>query len=187
MFMVGSFSAIQPTGDILLGNYLGALRFWVTEQSLHDYFFSVADLHAITSFHDPAELQAQTLDTAAILYAVGIDPSVSALSIQSQVHEHAELAWVLNCVTGFGELQRMTQFKDKSSRQRELRGTAGLFVYPVLQAADILLYQTERVLVGEDQRQHLELARTLADRFNRRFGHACTAPRAVIPTIGARI
>lgn len=185
--MARSFSGIQPTGDVHLGNYLGALRFWVSEQNQHDCFFSIVDLHAITSSHMPADLQAKTLDTAATLYAVGIDPSASTLFVQSRVHEHTELAWVLNCVTAFGELQRMTQFKDKSSGKRETRATAGLFIYPVLQAADILLYQAERVVVGEDQRQHLELARTLAERFNRRFSHVFTAPQTVIPTMGARI
>ncbi|MGB7436090.1 MAG: tryptophan--tRNA ligase [Candidatus Acidiferrum sp.] len=185
--MVRVFSGIQPTGDIHLGNYLGALRFWVSEQNRHECFFSIVDLHAITSPQNPAELRAKTLDTAAILLAIGIDPLASTLFVQSHVREHAELAWVLNCLTTLGELRRMTQFKDKTSRQREIHASAGLFVYPVLQAADILLYQAERILVGEDQRQHLELARTLAGRFNHRFGPAFNLPQPVIPEMGARI
>ena len=185
--MVRVFSGIQPTGDIHLGNYLGALRWWVSEQNEHECFFSIVDLHAITSPQNPVKLRAKTLDTAAILLAIGIDPLASTLFVQSHVREHAELAWVLNCLATLGELRRMTQFKDKSSRQREIHTSAGLFVYPVLQAADILLYQAERILVGEDQRQHLELARTLAGRFNHRFGSAFSLPRAVIPKTGARI
>jgi len=185
--MVRVFSGIQPTGDIHLGNYLGALRFWVSEQNRYECFFSIVDLHAITSPQNPAELRAKTLDTTAILLAIGIDPLASTLFLQSHVREHAELAWVLNCLTTLGELRRMTQFKDKASRQREIHASAGLFVYPVLQAADILLYQAERILVGEDQRQHLELVRTLAGRFNHRFGPAFSLPQAVIPEMGARI
>jgi tryptophanyl-tRNA synthetase len=184
--MARSFSGIQPTGDVHLGNYLGALRFWVSEQNQHECFFSIVDLHAITSAQNPAELRSKTLDTAALLLAIGIDPLASALFVQSHVHEHAELAWVLNCLTTFGELQRMTQFKDKTSRERGSPTNAGLFVYPALQAADILLYQTDRVLVGEDQRQHLELARTLAGRFNHRFGPVFRLPEAVVPKMGAR-
>jgi tryptophanyl-tRNA synthetase len=185
--MARSFSGIQPTGDIHLGNYLGALRFWVGEQNQYECFFSIVDLHAITSPQSPAELRAKTLDTAAILLAIGIDPLASTLFIQSHVCEHAELAWILNCLTTLGELRRMTQFKDKAAQEREIHTSAGLFVYPVLQAADILLYQTDRVIVGEDQRQHLELARTLAGRFNHRFGTVFSLPEAVIPTMGARI
>ena len=185
--MARSFSGIQPTGGIHLGNYLGALRFWASEQNQYECFFSIVDLHAITSPQTPAELRAKTLDTAAILLAIGIDPLASTLFVQSHVHEHAELAWVLNCLTTLGELRRMTQFKDKVSREPEIHSSAGLFVYPVLQAADILLYQADRVLVGEDQRQHLELARTLASRFNHRFGPAFHLPETVIPEMGARI
>ena len=185
--MACSFSGIQPTGDIHLGNYLGALRFWVSEQNQYECFYSIVDLHAITSPQNPAELRAKTLDTAALLLAIGIDPLASTLFVQSHVHEHAELAWVLNCFATLGELRRMTQFKDKASREREIRTSAGLFVYPVLQAADILLYQTERILVGEDQRQHLELARDLAERFNHRFGSVFTVPKAIIPKMGAKI
>lgn len=185
--MARSFSGIQPTGDIHLGNYLGALRFWVGEQNQHECFFSIVDLHAITSAQNAADLRSKTLDTAALLLAIGIDPLGSALFVQSHVHEHAELAWVLNCLTTLGELQRMTQFKAKTSREQGTSTNAGLFVYPVLQAADILLYQTDRVLVGEDQRQHLELSRTLAGRFNHRFGPVFRLPEAVIPKMGARI
>jgi tryptophanyl-tRNA synthetase len=185
--MARSFSGIQPTGDIHLGNYLGALRFWVSEQNGCDCFFSIVDLHAITSTQNPEEFRAKTLDAEAILFAIGIDPLTSTLFVQSHVHEHAELAWVLNCLTTLGELRRMTQFKDKTSRERGAPTSAGLFVYPALQAADILLYQTDRVLVGEDQRQHLELARTLASRFNHRFGPAFNLPEAVIPMTGGRI
>lgn len=185
--MARTFSGIQPTGDIHLGNYLGALRFWVSEQNQYECFFSIVDLHAITSPQNSTEFRTKTLDTAALLLAIGIDPMASTLFVQSHVHEHAELAWVLNCLTTPGELRRMTQFKDKTSRERGAPASAGLFVYPVLQAADILLYQTDRVLVGEDQRQHLELARMLAGRFNRRFGPAFSLPEAVIPKTGARI
>src|SRR6476646_3525843 len=185
--MARSFSGIQPSGDIHLGNYLGALRSWVSEQNRADCFFSMVDLHAITSPQTPAELRAKTLDTAAILLAMGIDPLASTLFVQSHVCEHAELAWTLNCLTTLGELRRMTQFKDKVSGEREIHSSVGLFVYPVLQAADILLYQADRVLVGADQRQHLELARTLAGRFNHRFGPTFSLPEAVIPKVGARI
>jgi len=185
--MARSFSGIQPTGDIHFGNYLGALRSWVSEQNRADCFFSIVDLHAITSPETPTELRAKTLDTAAILLAMGIDPLASTLFVQSHVCEHAELAWTLNCLTTLGELRRMTQFKDKVSGEREIHSSVGLFVYPVLQAADILLYQADRVLVGADQRQHLELARTLAGRFNHRFGPTFSLPEAVIPKVGARI
>jgi tryptophanyl-tRNA synthetase len=185
--MVRSFSGIQPTGDIHLGNYLGALRYWVTEQERSQCFFCIVDLHAITQTLDPVELRARTLDTAATLFAIGIDPRKSTLFVQSHVHEHAELAWVLNCLTGFGELRRMTQFKAKARQGPETQASTGLLVYPVLQAADILLYQAQRVLVGEDQRQHLELARDLAERFNHRFGNVFTVPEAVISQVAGRI
>ncbi|MGH9738797.1 MAG: tryptophan--tRNA ligase [Candidatus Acidiferrales bacterium] len=185
--MARSFSGIQPTGNIHLGNYLGALRFWIREQNRYDCFFSIVDLHAITSPQDPAEFRAKTLDTAAILLAIGIDPLVSTLFVQSHVQEHANLAWVLSSLTTLGELRRMTQFKNKASREHGVQTSGGLFVYPVLQAADLLLYQADRVLVGEDQRQHLELSRTLAGRFNHRFGPTFGLPEAVIPKVGARI
>lgn len=185
--MTRTFSGIQPSGHVHLGNYLGALRHWVDEQHRHECFFSIVDLHAITSPRPSAELLSDTRETAAILFAIGLEPALSTIFVQSHVHEHAELCWILNCLTGLGELRRMTQFKDKAFRGREIQSNAGLLVYPVLQAADILLYQAERVLVGDDQRQHLELARTLARRFNGRFGRLFCLPEAVIPRAGARI
>src|SRR5205814_2750256 len=162
-------SGIQPTADSFhLGNYLGALRNWVAMQETHDAFYCVVDLHAITTGHDPALLRQRTRVSAAQLFALGLDPDRCTLFVQSQVPEHAQLAWVLGCLTGYGEASRMTQFKDKMSRGGN--ASVGLFTYPVLQAADILLYRPERVPVGEDQRQHLELSRDLAQRFNSRFG-----------------
>ena len=179
-------SAIQPTGGIHLGNYLGALRHWVALQGENDCFFEIADLHSLTSPLAPEQRITNTFRTAAILLAIGIDPARATLFIQSSVHQHAELAWILGCFANLGELRRMTQFKEKASGQ-PVNGIAGLFVYPVLQAADILLYQSERIPVGEDQIQHLELAQTLAARFNRRFGATFTVPRALIAPLGARI
>lgn len=178
-------SGIQPTGDIHLGNYLGALRHWVAKQADARCLYLLADLHAITLPQDPGELREKTLNTAALLLAVGIDPKRSAIFVQSHVSQHAELAWVLNCISNFGELQRMTQFKDKASRQES--ATVGLFAYPVLQASDILLYQADRVPIGEDQKQHLELTRDLAQRFNNRFGETFTVPEPLIAPVGARI
>jgi len=164
-------SGIQPTADSFhLGNYLGALRQWVALQDDHDAFYFIPDLHAITVEHDPKLLAARTRVAVAQLLALGLDPRRCTVFVQSQVPEHAQLEWVLGCITGFGEASRMTQFKDKSSRHGTDRATVGLFTYPVLQAADILLYQADRVPVGEDQRQHLELTRDLAQRFNTRFG-----------------
>ena len=182
-----SFSGIQPTGDIHLGNYLGALRGWVKEQDEHECFFCIVDLHALTVPQRSTNLRAQTLGTAAMLPAIGIDPLRSSLFVQSHVHEHAELAWIMDCLTSLGELRRMTQFKQKAVKGRETGTSAGLLTYPVLQAADILLYQADRVLVGEDQRQHLELTRTLASRFNHRFGKVFRLPAALYPRTGARI
>jgi len=170
-------SGIQPTADSFhLGNYLGAIRQWVRLQETHDAFYCVVDLHAITVEHDPARLRARTRLAAAQLLAMGIDPDRATLFVQSHVPEHAQLGWVLGCITGFGEASRMTQFKDKSSRHGAERTTVGLFTYPVLQAADIMLYQADEVPVGEDQRQHLELSRDLAQRFNARFGRTFTLP-----------
>ncbi|MGH9580891.1 MAG: tryptophan--tRNA ligase [Terriglobales bacterium] len=180
-------SGIQPTGDIHLGNYIGALRHWVAQQSEFDCYYVVVDLHAITVAQDPKELRSRTLETAAILLAAGIDPGRATLFVQSHVHEHAELAWVLNCFVMFGELRRMTQFKDKAAKEQEAGVSVGLFDYPVLQAADILLYQADRVPVGEDQRQHLELTRDVAQRFNNRYGQTFTLPEPAIPTVGARV
>jgi tryptophanyl-tRNA synthetase len=170
-------SGMQPTADSLhLGNYLGALRQWVALQDEFEAFYFVADLHAITVEHDPAQLRQRTRVTAAQYLAAGVDPERSTLFVQSHVPEHAQLQWVLGCLTGFGEASRMTQFKDKSARGGADRATVGLFTYPVLQAADILLYRPDRVPVGEDQRQHLELSRDLAQRFNSRFGEALVVP-----------
>jgi len=181
-------SGIQPTADSFhFGNYLGALRQWVGLQEGHDAYYCIVDLHAITVEYDPAQLRERTLRSAAQLIAAGIDPEQSTLFVQSQVPEHAQLAWVLGCLTGFGEASRMTQFKDKSARGGTDRATVGLFTYPILQAADILLYQTHRVPVGEDQRQHIELTRDLAGRFNHRFGDTFRLPDAYIVKETAKI
>jgi tryptophanyl-tRNA synthetase len=181
-------SGIQPTADSFhLGNYLGAVRNWVTMQETHDAFFCVVDLHALTVGPDPAQLRARTRASAAQLFAAGLDPERCTLFVQSHVPEHAQLAWVLNCLTGFGEAGRMTQFKDKSLKQGADRTTVGLFTYPVLQAADILLYQADAVPVGEDQRQHLELTRDLAQRFNTTYGRTFTVPAPHIVKDTAKI
>jgi len=174
-------SGIQPTADSFhLGNYLGALRNWVALQETHDAFYCVVDLHAITAGHDPQLLRHRTRVSAAQLLAIGLDPERCTLFVQSHVPEHTQLAWVLGCLTGFGEASRMTQFKDKSAKQGADRASVGLFTYPILQAADILLYQADQVPVGEDQRQHLELTRDLAQRFNTTFGPMFTLPNAYI-------
>jgi tryptophanyl-tRNA synthetase len=181
-------SGIQPTADSFhLGNYLGALRQWVTLQDDHDAFYFIPDLHAITVPQDPAALRERTLRAVAQLLALGLDPARCTLFVQSQVPEHAQLAWVLGCLTGFGEASRMTQFKDKTSKQGSERASVGLFTYPILQAADILLYQAHRVPVGEDQRQHLELTRDLAQRFNSAYGTVFTVPEPFIPEGLAKI
>jgi tryptophanyl-tRNA synthetase len=181
-------SGIQPTaGSFHLGNYLGAVRQWVALQDTHDAFYMVVDLHAITVPQDPAELRANTRLAAAQLLAAGLDPGHCTLFVQSHVPEHAQLAWVMNCLTGFGEASRMTQFKDKSVKQGTERTSVGLFTYPVLQAADILLYQADQVPVGQDQRQHVELTRDLAERFNGRFGDTFTVPAAYILKETAKI
>jgi tryptophanyl-tRNA synthetase len=181
-------SGIQPTADSFhLGNYLGAVRNWVAMQDTHDAFYCVVDLHAITAGHDPQALRGRTRLSAAQLLAVGLDPERCTLFVQSHVAEHAELAWVLGCLTGFGEASRMTQFKDKSAKQGSERSSVGLFTYPILQAADILLYQADAVPVGEDQRQHLELTRDLAQRFNNLYGKTFTVPEAYIPKETAKI
>jgi tryptophanyl-tRNA synthetase len=182
------FSGMQPTSDSLhLGNYLGALVSWVDLQDTHEAVFCVVDQHAITLPQDPALLRRRTRVTAAQFLAAGIDPARSLLYVQSHVPEHAQLAWVLMCVTGFGEASRMTQFKDKSQREGHDTASVGLFTYPVLQAADILLYDAERVPVGEDQRQHLELTRDLAQRCNSRFGTAFVLPEPYIVKATAKI
>ncbi|MFD5427338.1 tryptophan--tRNA ligase [Streptomyces sp. NPDC127084] len=181
-------SGIQPTsGSFHLGNYLGAVRQWVALQETHDAFYMVVDLHAITVPQDPAELRANTRLAAAQLLAAGLDPERCTLFVQSHVPEHAQLGWVMNCLTGFGEASRMTQFKDKSAKQGADRATVGLFTYPILQVADILLYQANEVPVGEDQRQHIELTRDLAERFNSRFGQTFTVPSAYILRETAKI
>jgi tryptophanyl-tRNA synthetase len=182
-------SGIQPTADSFhLGNLLGALKQWVSLQDDHDAFYCVVDLHAITAEQpDPEVLRRRTLVSAAQLLALGVDPARSTLFVQSHVPEHAQLSWVLECLTGFGEASRMTQFKDKSQREGSATTSVGLFTYPVLMAADILLYQADRVPVGDDQRQHLELTRDLATRFNSRYGRTFTVPEGFIPPAAARV
>ena len=180
------FSGAQPTGNVHLGNYLGALRNWVALQHEYESFFCIVNLHAITLPQDPKELSAKTRDLARIYLAVGIDPNVSTIFVQSDVAEHAQLTWLLNCVTRMSELERMTQFKDKARKQKE-NVLVGLFDYPVLMASDILLYQTDLVPVGEDQKQHLELTRDIAIRFNRDYGETFRVPDPFIPKVGARI
>ena len=181
-------SGMQPTADSLhLGNYLGALAQWVALQETHRAYYCVVDLHALTVQPDPAELRHRTRVTAAQFIAGGVDPARSVLFVQSHVPEHAQLAWVLNCLTGYGEASRMTQFKDKAAREGTEKASVGLFTYPILQAADILLYRAERVPVGEDQRQHLELTRDLAQRFNHRYGETFVVPEPHIVKATARI
>lgn len=180
------FSGAQPTGNVHLGNYLGALKNWVALQHEYESFFCIVNLHAITMGHDPKQLAESTRNLTKIYLAVGIDPQVSTVFIQSDVPEHAELTWVLNCVVRVGELERMTQYKDKAKRQGE-NVSAGLLDYPVLMAADILLYHTDLVPVGHDQKQHLELTRDLAIRFNRDFGETFRIPDGYIPKLGAKI
>ena len=180
------FSGIQPSGALHLGNYLGALRNWVALQDEYNCVYCVVDEHAITVRQDPAALRRQTIELFAQLVACGIDPEKSILFIQSHVPAHAELAWVLNCYTMFGELSRMTQFKDKSAKHAD-NINAGLFTYPSLMAADIMLYQADLVPVGEDQKQHVELTRNIVQRFNGIYGDVFTMPDAYIPKVGARV
>ncbi len=180
------FSGAQPTNNLHIGNYLGALRNWVELQHEYESFFCVVNLHAITLPQEPQPLKARTMQLARIYLASGIDPKVSTIFIQSDVPEHTELAWILNCVVRISELERMTQFKDKARKQRE-NVLAGLLTYPTLMASDILLYQTDLVPVGHDQKQHLELTRDLAVRFNRDFGETFRVPEAFIPKVGAKI
>ena len=180
-------SGIQPSGEVHLGNYIGALQHWAAQQDEKDCFYCIVDLHAITVPQDPKVLRAATLDLAATLIATGIDPERSTLFVQSHVPEHPRLAWVLECVAMFGELKRMTQFKDKAVKQKEGNVSVGYFTYPVLQAADILIYQADEVPVGEDQRQHIELTRDIAQRFNARFGETFVVPQPTIPKVGAKI
>ena len=181
-------SGIQPTHDSFhLGNYLGALKQWVALQESHDAFYCVVDLHALTVGPDPVELRRRTLASAAQLIAIGIDPAKSTLFVQSHVPAHNQLAWIMECLTGFGEAGRMTQFKDKSAKSGTDRTVVGLFTYPILQAADILLYQADQVPVGEDQRQHIELTRDLGQRFNSKYGQTFTIPEGYILKSGAKI
>jgi tryptophanyl-tRNA synthetase len=179
------FSGIQPTGEMHLGNYLGAVRQWVDDQHRRDAIYCVVDLHAITLPYEVPELPERTRQTAMLLMAAGLDPDRCALFVQSHVHAHTDLTWLLNCVATFGELRRMTQFKEKSEGQESV--SVGLFDYPVLMVADILLYDTDEVPIGDDQRQHLELARDVAIRFNSRFGDTFVVPKATFPPVGARI
>jgi tryptophanyl-tRNA synthetase len=179
------FSGIQPSGELTLGTYLGALRRFVADQAATTSVFCIVDLHAITVPQDPDVLRQRTLDTGALYLACGIDPDQSTLFVQSHVAEHSQLAWLMECTTSFGDLSRMTQFKEKSDHQKFV--SAGLFTYPALMAADILLYDTDRVPVGDDQRQHLELTRDVAERFNTRYGATFVVPTADIPRFGARI
>ena len=180
------FSGIQPTGGIHIGNYLGAIRYWVRQQEQYDNIFSIVDLHAMTLPYNPADLRARIQELASVLLAAGISPERSILFVQSAVREHSELAWILGTLATFGELRRMTQFKEKAGKGTERVGV-GLFTYPVLQAADILLYNADLVPVGEDQKQHIELARDLAIRFNSTFGETFVVPEPDIKEAGARI
>lgn len=180
------FSGIQPTGDIHLGNYLGAIQYWVRLQEEYDSIFSIVDMHAITTPQDPQILKRKTRETAGLLLASGIDPERSALFIQSHISVHAELAWILNCLTPLGWMRRMTQFKEKSATGQG-EATMGLFDYPVLMASDILLYETDLVPVGADQKQHLEITREIAKRFNLQYGKTFRLPTPLIPDTGARI
>ncbi len=179
------FSGIQPTGNIHIGNYLGAIKNWVAMQAEYDCIFCIVDLHAITVFQEPAVLMAKIRELAGILFAGGIDPKTSVLFIQSHVCAHSELAWILNCIAPMGWMMRMTQFKDKSAQQEQV--SVGLFAYPALMAADILLYDTDVVPVGEDQKQHVEFTRDIAQRFNSIYGETLRIPRPIIPDTGARI
>ena len=180
------FSGMQPTGNLHIGNYIGAMRNWAELQHEYESFFCIVNLHAITIRQDPVRLTEKTREVARLYLAAGIDPQASIIFVQSDVPEHAELTWILNCVTRMGELERMTQFKEKGRTQRENTGV-GLFDYPVLMAADILLYQTDLVPIGQDQKQHLELTRDIALRFNRDYGETFRLPEPFIPKVGARI
>jgi tryptophanyl-tRNA synthetase len=183
--MMRVLSGVQPSGELHLGNYLGAIRNWVDDQHDFDALYCVVDLHALTLDHDPVTLASRTLETATSLLAVGLDPGICTLFVQSHVPEHPRLLWLLECTATYGELQRMTQFKEKGGENESVR--AGLFTYPVLMAADILLYEAQRVPVGDDQRQHLELTRDVAIRFNHRYGDTFVVPEAAMPKVGARV
>jgi tryptophanyl-tRNA synthetase len=183
--MTRVFSGVQPSGSLHIGNYLGAVRQWVADQDLHDSMFCIVDLHTLTLPHDPSALRQKTFETAVGLLASGLDPDRCILFVQGHVPAHTELTWLLECTATFGELSRMTQFKEKSEGQASVSG--GLFTYPVLMASDILLYGTDLVPVGDDQRQHIELTRDVAIRFNNRYGDVFTIPEAEVPVAGARI
>ena len=185
--MTRVLSCIQPTGDVHLGNYLGALRNWVAGQHEADAFHGIVDLHALTITESPDTIGPATLQLAAMLFAIGLDPDVASVFVQSHVTEHSQLGWMMECTVSYGELSRMTQFKDKSAKREAEFISAGLFTYPALQAADILLYDTDEVPVGEDQRQHIEITRDIAIRFNHRFGETFKLPKAVTPKAGARV
>ena len=185
--MARVLSCIQPTGEVHLGNYLGALRNWVSGQHENDVFHGIVDLHALTVTETPNVLGNQTLSLAAMLFAVGLDPAVATVFVQSHLPQHSQLAWIMECTVSFGELSRMTQFKDKAAKREADFVSAGLFTYPALQAADILLYDAHEVPVGDDQRQHIEITRDIAIRFNHRFGDTFVLPKAVTPKAGARV
>jgi tryptophanyl-tRNA synthetase len=185
--MTRVLSCIQPSGRVHLGNYLGALVNWVSGQYECDAFHGIVDLHALTSVEAPGVVGTQTIELAATLYAIGLDPEVATVFVQSHVAEHTQLGWIMECIVSFGELSRMTQFKDKSAKRDGEFIPAGLFTYPALQAADILLYDADEVPVGEDQRQHVEITRDIAIRFNHRYGDTFVVPRSVHPKAGARV
>jgi tryptophanyl-tRNA synthetase len=185
--MTRVLSCIQPTGDVHLGNYLGALRPWVEGQHRSDAFHGIVDLHALTVTETPGVVGDATVRLAAWLFAIGLDPDVATVFVQSHVVEHSQLGWIMECTVSFGELSRMTQFKDKSARRESDFISAGLFTYPALQAADIVLYDADEVPVGDDQRQHIEITRDIAIRFNHRFGETLVIPKAVTPAAGARV
>lgn len=185
--MTRVLSCIQPTGDVHLGNYLGALRGWVAGQHEHDVFHGIVDLHALTAVDEPGVVGDRTVELAATLFAIGLDPDVATVFVQSHITEHSQLAWLMECNVGYGELSRMVQFKDKVARRSGGFIPAGLFTYPALQAADIVLYDADAVPVGDDQRQHVEITRDIATRFNSRFGDTFVLPEAITPRAGARV
>ena len=185
--MTRVLSCIQPTGDVHLGNYLGALRNWVAGQHECDAFHGIVDLHALTLPKQPGEVGESTTRLAAMLFAIGLDPDVATVFVQSHIAEHSQLCWIMECTVSIGELQRMVQFKEKSAKQGGDFISAGLLTYPALQAADIVLYDADEVPVGDDQRQHVEITRDIAIRFNHRFGETLVGPKAVIPKAGARV
>jgi tryptophanyl-tRNA synthetase len=185
--MTRVLSCIQPTGEVHLGNYIGALRNWVIGQHEAEVFHGIVDLHAMTTIDQPEVIGKQTVELAAMLFAIGLDPNVATVFVQSHLHEHSQLGWMMECTASFGELSRMTQFKDKSAKREGDHISAGLFTYPALQAADILLYDTDEVPIGDDQRQHVEITRDIAIRFNHRFGETFKLPKAVTPKAGGRV